>query len=292
MLQRIAPIAAIGIVVTGWTWAVTAPMEKDSFRFLVLGDTGTGGRPAREIGDQAAKSRAVFPFDLAVLLGDNLYGGEKPRDYEKKFEEPYRALLDGGVKFYASLGNHDEKDQSMYKPFNMGGKRYYTFRPHADVRFFALDSNYMDKEQLEWLEKELKNSQSEWKICFFHHPLYSSGERHGSSVELRAVLEPLFVKYGVSLVLNGHEHFYERIKPQRGIYYFIVGSSAKLRKGNIGRTELTAKGFDTDLAFMLVEVMQDKLCFQTISRTGKTIDSGVLVRPDKLVEKNPKISRQ
>ena len=75
----------------------------------------------------------------------------------------------------------------------------------------------------------------------FHHPLYSSGGRHGSDLSLRAVLEPLFVKYGVSLVLAGHDHFYERIKPQKGIHYFVVGGSAKLRAGNVLRTELTAK---------------------------------------------------
>src|SRR6266540_2120021 len=144
---------------------------------------------------------------------------------------------------YASLGNHDDPNQASYKLFNMAGKRYYTFRPHAGIRFFALDSNYMDRPQIEWLEKELKSSASDWKICFFHHPLYSSGERHGPSMELRAILEPIFVKYGVNLVLSGHEHFYERVKPQRGIYYFIVGSSAKLRENGIAQTSITAKGY-------------------------------------------------
>jgi 3',5'-cyclic AMP phosphodiesterase CpdA len=75
----------------------------------------------------------------------------------------------------------------------------------------------LDKRQLEWIEKELAGSGSEWKIVYFHHPLYSSGARHGSDLTLRAVLEPLFVMYGVSVVLAGHDHFYERIKPQRCI---------------------------------------------------------------------------
>jgi hypothetical protein len=88
------------------------------------------------------------------------------------------------------------------------------------------------------------------------------------------VLEPLFVQYGVDVVFQGHEHFYERIKPQRGIYYFIVGSSAKLREKNIGRTQITAKGFDTDNVFTLVELTSDKMNFQTISRTGEEIDAG------------------
>jgi hypothetical protein len=278
MYRRTILLASAGLV-AGWLLAVTPPVDKDSFRFAVIGDSGTGDRYAIQVAEQLAKSRETFPFELAVMMGDNLYGGESARDYEKKFERPYKPLLDAGVKFYASLGNHDERNQTAYKLFNMNGKRYYTFRPHDDVRFFALDSTYMDKEQLEWLENELKNSRSAWKICFFHHPLYSSGERHGPSLQLRAVLEPLFVKYGVSLVLTGHEHFYERIKPQRGIYYFIVGSSAKLRAGNIGASDITAKGFDKDRAFMVMEVTPNRLYFQTITRTGATVDSGALDRP-------------
>ena len=63
------------------------------------------------------------------MLGDNLYGNEGAKDFEKKFERPYKALLDAGVKFYASLGNHDNPNQRFYKLFNMNGQRYYNFKP-------------------------------------------------------------------------------------------------------------------------------------------------------------------
>ena len=62
-----------------------------------------------------------------VLVGDNLYGSERPQDFQKKFEIPYKPLLDAGVKFYAALGNHDAREQRYYKLFNMNGKLYYTF---------------------------------------------------------------------------------------------------------------------------------------------------------------------
>jgi hypothetical protein len=91
---------------------------------------------------------------------------------------------------------------------------------------------------------------------------------------LRAVLEPLFIKYGVSVVLAGHDHFYERIKPQRGIHYFVVGGSAKLRPGNVRPTDLTAKAFDRDNSFALMEIDRDTLYFQAVSRTGATVDFG------------------
>jgi 3',5'-cyclic AMP phosphodiesterase CpdA len=255
------------------------PNNKDSVQFAVLGDTGTGDRPQYQTAEQVERMRGVFPFEFVLMLGDNLYGGEKPRDFNRKFEVPYASMLKDGVKFYASLGNHDDPNQRYYENFNMDGKRFYTFKPKDGVRFFGLDSNYMDKEQIDWLEKELAGSGSDWKIAFFHHPLYSSGERHGPDEDLRRTLEPLFIKYGVSVVFTGHEHFYERLKPQKGIHYFIAGSSAKLRQGNIRRTAQTAKGFDSDNTFMLCEIDGDRLHFQTITRAGRTIDSGVIQRP-------------
>ena len=59
---------------------------------------------------------------------------------------------------------------------------------------------------------------------------------------LRTQLEPLFLKYGVNVVFAGHEHFYERIKPQKGIAYFITGGSAKLREGNITADAVDGEG--------------------------------------------------
>jgi hypothetical protein len=254
--------------------ATLAPRAEKSVRFAVLGDTGTGGRPQYDVGERLNESRTVFPFEFVLMLGDNIYGSERPQDFAKKFELPYKPLHDLRIPFYASLGNHDDPNQRFYKPFNMGGQRYYTFEK-GGVRFFALDSNYMDQAQQDWLEKELRSSTNTWKIAFFHHPLYSSGERHGSEADLRAVVEPMFLKYGVSVVFAGHEHFYERLKPQKGITYFTSGGGAKLREGNIRvGSALTAKGFDTDRSYMLVEIDDKTMYFQALSRTGTLIDSG------------------
>ena len=238
----------------------------------MLGDFGTGDKTQYQLAEQMAKLHDRFKYELVVLVGDNLYGSERPQDFKKKFEDPYKPLLDAGVKFYASLGNHDAREQRYYKLFNMDGKLYYTFSPKPDVRFFALESTYPVPEQIKWLEKELKASSNEWKIVFFHHPLYSSGDRHGSDIRLREVLEPLFVKYNVSVVLTGHDHFYERVKPQKGITYFVVGSGGQLRAGNIdGSSGITAKGFDTDLAFMAAEITGDEMYLQRhLARRGRS----------------------
>jgi predicted phosphodiesterase len=266
---------------TGTAQHVTLPLAKDSTRFAVVGDTGTGDKPQYEVGQRLEEYRERVNFTFTIMVGDNIYGSERPQDFEKKFEHPYKPLLDAGVRFYAALGNHDDPNQRFYKPFNMNGERFYTFTK-GNIDFFVLDSNYMDRKQLDWFERAIKDSKSDWKMAYFHHPLYSSGETHGSEEDLRTLLEPLFLKYGMDVVFAGHEHFYERVKPQNGIHYFTCGGSAKLRKGNIQKgSELTEKGDDIENTFMVVEVANDVFNFQTVSRGGVTIDSGAFNRTRK-----------
>ena len=263
------------------TVSLSLPNKEGNVRFLVVGDTGTGTNQQLQLAKVMFRYRQVFPYQFALMVGDNMYGGEKAADYKKKFEDVYRPLLDQKVKFYAALGNHDESNQRFYEFFNMEGQEYYHFNK-GNVSFYALNSNYMDKKQVAWLDNKLGTDTSEWKIAFFHHPPYSSGGKHGSDAKLREIIEPLFVKYGVNVVFAGHEHFYERIKPQKGIYYFISGSGGKLRKGDVKEgSPLTAKAYDRDMSFMLVEVNDRQLHFQVISRAGETVDAGVLAHQRK-----------
>lgn len=256
------------------------PLKQGSVRFAVIGDMGTGGKAQYEVAEEMERYREKTKFDFVLMLGDNIYGGASPADMKKKFEDPYKPLLDAGVKFYASLGNHDNPNERFYKTFNMGEKRYYSFRK-GNAEFFALDSSYMDPQELDWVTKALRDSNAAWKICYFHHPLYSDGKFHGPDTDLRARLEPIFRSNGVRVVLSGHEHVYERIKPHGGIYYFVLGNSGELRAHNLRPSSDTVKGFDTDRDFMLMEIAGDQLYFQTISRTGETVDSGVIDRQDK-----------
>jgi hypothetical protein len=259
---------------------LTLPNKEDALKFGVMGDFGTGKREQYDLGEQMGRVHSQFPFQLMITVGDNLYGGQRPADFVKKFETPYKSLLSAGVKFYASLGNHDSRQQSAYALFNMDGRTYYTFKaPKQDVRFFALESSYLDPTQLQWLERELQNSREDWKIPYFHHPLYSSGDRHGSDLTKRKALEPLFLKYGVSVVFAGHDHVYERVMPQQGITHFVVGSSGQLRKGNIDKgTGFTAYANATEQAFLVAEISGDQLFFNAVSRSGKVIDAGVIER--------------
>ena len=247
----------------------------EAVKFAVIGDSGTGETAQYDVATQMAAVRESFGFDFVLMLGDNMYGRQDAQGFADKFERPYAALLRAGVQFYASLGNHDNQTNRFYKPFNMNGERYYTFSK-KNARFFVFDTNVLDARQLTWIENTLKQSSDEWKICFFHHPLYSNAGRHGSDVELRVALEPLLVKYGIDVVFSGHDHVYERLKPQKGITYFIEGAGGQLRKGDMNPAASTAAYYDSDQTFMLVDIDGQEMRFQTRTRTGATVDSGVI----------------
>ncbi len=192
---------------------VKLPLRQGSVRFAVIGDSGTGDKDQYEVAKEMEGYRAAVKYDFVIMLGDNIYGGHGPEDFTRKFELPYKPLLDAGVKFYASLGNHDD--------------------PNIE---------------------------------------------HGPDLDLRNQLSPLLKLYGVNSVFSGHEHAYERIKPQDGIYYFIQGDSGKLVHHDFRRRDVMETSFDKDCTFMLVEVNGDELFYQTVSRSGETVDSGKITR--------------
>jgi predicted MPP superfamily phosphohydrolase len=257
--------------------SLTVPNRPDTFKFAVLGDSGSGDSGQFDLAKQMASVHRQFPFELVAMVGDNFYGSQRAADRLKKFDVPYKPLLDAGVRFQAALGNHDELDTIDYPPFNMSGHRYYTY-VRRDVRFFVLDTNLLDAPQMRWFESALKEAQEPWRVVYFHHPLYGNGRRHGSAVDLRVLLEPLLVKYGISVVFTGHDHVYERLKPQKGITYFVTGSGGKLRKGDVGPGETTAASYDLEQAFLIAEVAGDEMFFETISGSGASVDSGVIRR--------------
>lgn len=268
----------------GW---LALPNLPRSFKFAVIGDAGRGSLPQLAVAAQMAAYHQRFAFPLVLMVGDNIYEGPATRDdYRTKFEEPYGRLLGAGVRFQAVLGNHDDPAQRDYPLFHMGGQRYYTFEPPGPalgrvidtVRVFALDSTNLDSEQLAWLERELSRSRAAWKICMLHHPLYTGGRYTQSARLMRWRLETLLASHGVAVVFSGHEHFYQRSTVQQGIVYFVSGAAGSLRQGDATTGGVVARAFDSDYHFMIVEITGDALHFQAITRTGLTVDAGVVTR--------------
>lgn len=259
-----------------------------TFRFLVLGDAGTGKAGQFAIARRMTQFLNERAFDTVLMLGDNIYSSGKASDVGAKFEQPYAELLRQHVKFFAVLGNHDVRNgrnfQVNYPNFNMGGRAYYSMtKADGLIEFFALDSTALDDQQLGWLKTTLAVSKARWKIAYFHHPIYSSGKTHGSDLRLRAKLEPLFVKHGVAVALSGHDHFYERIKPQLGVQYFVSGSGGQLRPGNINpKSSLTEVGNDRVHSFLFAEASKTALTFWAIDAAGNILDSVTLKAAERI----------
>ena len=269
----------------------TAPSQNDSekFRFITFGDFGTGDSEQYDLAGQMLSWRKNHPFDTVLLLGDNIYNDGDPADIPAKFEKPYAELLKSGIKFYAVLGNHDvrkgREGQINYPNFNMGGRSYYSFtKGNGLVEFFAIDSTNVDEAQMQWLEGALAGSKAQWKIAFFHHPIYSSARAHGSDLKLRAKIEPLFLRYGVVSAFSGHDHTYERTKPQNGIQYFVAGAgSGKLRKGDLDRkSAIFETGNDETGSFLYLEVTRDAISFQAVDASGSVFDTGKIQMKKKM----------
>lgn len=256
-----------------------APAGQPRLRFVALADSGSGDRNQYAVGKAMARYHRQSPYKLAILAGDNIYTNGEIEKIGAVFEQPYRDVLQQGVKFHACLGNHDIRTangelQLRYPGFNMQG-RYYTFR-QGPVQFFAIDTNGNApwKAQMAWLQQELSRSEAPWKIVFGHHPIYSSGV-YGNDRALIRALTPLFKQYGVQLYINGHEHDYERTHVIDGTTYLITGiAGASLRR--VGRSKWTAYS-TSQFGFSALEVYDDRLQIQGIGADGQVFDRGVVL---------------
>jgi 3',5'-cyclic AMP phosphodiesterase CpdA len=280
-IQSLAAIAAGSLVQPVSIFGAQPAQNK--IRLAVIGDWGTGSDDADGIAKQMFNSHRRSPLDLVIAAGDNIYPDGDGRHFNKHFERPFASLIADRVHFHAVLGNHDvergRQDQCQYPLFNMGGKAYYTIKQGDGLaEFFMLDSTDFDAPQTAWLQQALSSSTARWKIAVFHHPIYSSGTKHGSNLKLRQILEPMLTRYGVHAVFSGHDHIYERIKPQHNIQYFVTGAGGKTRRGGVKLdSPIRATSFDTDNHFMVIEIDDRQISFQAISEVGRVVDQGAIV---------------
>jgi hypothetical protein len=270
-----APAAAQPAQVQG---GAVSPLPMPEIRgatlFALIGDSGSG-----DVAQEQVAQAMLTYFDTArryrfvLMLGDNLYGD----DYENEFLIPYKPLLDRGVTFYAALGNHDRDLEQHFKPFNMGDRDRYSF-DHGNIRFVALNSNHpADEAQMKWFNETLADAGDKWRIVFFHHPLYSSGQHSAEGRDvIRPAFEEAFVRNGVNVTFAGHEHLYERIKPQRGIQHFVSGGGGRYLY-KFRPSEFDEIGA-SEHHFMVVQISGDTMLFEAITHSQKLLDCGAVYR--------------
>jgi hypothetical protein len=261
--------------------ALPLPSLRGSLVFAAIGDSGSGDAAQEQVAEAMLgyfSDARRFPFVL--MLGDNLYHD----DYTGEFAEPYKPLLDRGVKFYAALGNHDRDLEIHYKPFNMNDHDYYWF-DQGNVRFAVLNSNHpTDPMQAKWFDGVFDGAGDKWRIAYFHHPLYSSGEHAKEARDvIRPAFEPMLTRNNVNVVLSGHEHLYERVRRQKGVRYFVSGG------GGRSLYDVHPSEFDevavSEHHFMVFEVAGDRMFFEAVTPNERLLDCGVEYRTSNAAQK-------
>lgn len=209
----------------------------------VAGDIAKcGNRPAME--SAAAKTANIIEAGMkddadafVISLGDNTYPDGAAKEFESCFEPTWGRFKQ---RIHPSVGNHEyhlPSAQAYYSYFGAAAgapaQGYYSFNT-KNWHLIALNSNLKDADlqaQLEWLKQDLVQNKSSCTVAYWHHPLYSSGG-HGNDTKMRVYWD-LLKAAKVDLVLNGHDHDYERFAPQDqfgnrddnlGIREFVVGT--------------------------------------------------------------------
>ena len=214
--------------------------EKPSLRLAVVGDVGTGDGYEWATAGRVAEAASAGPFDGLILLGDNAYPDGDPERLADTVFDPFGPVIDAGAALLAVLGNHDVAGpgnaEGQVDALGLPGRWYAT--DLGGTLFVGLDSTQVgNARQLAWLESTLAGSDAATVIVGMHHPAYSAG-RHGSTDAVQDLWVPLFRRYGVDLVLAGHDHDYQRSRPIDGVTYIVTGAAAKIRP--TGSDEFTA----------------------------------------------------
>ena len=277
------PAAAARPMPPGAVSPLPMPQIRGGTVFALMGDSGSGDQAQLAVAQAMTTyfdTARRFPFVL--MLGDNLYDD----DYTNEFSVPYKPLLDLGVKFYAALGNHDRDLEIHFKPFNMNDVDRYSF-DQGNARFVALNSNHpSDPLQLQWLDQVYADAGTRWRIAFLHHPLYSSGQHAAESRDvIKPALEPAMIRNHVDVVFSGHEHLYERVKPQHEVKYFVSGGGGRYLY------DFKPSAFDeiglSEHHFMVAQIAGDRLFFEAITHSQQVIDCGVIYRTNDAATKKP-----
>ena len=210
-------------------------------RLAVAGDVGEPSPRLDATVAAMAAEHTTRPFDALVLLGDNVYPDGDPACVDAAVLRPFAPVLAGGTPLVAVLGNHDvQRGEGDAVAARLGMPARWYERRIGPVQVIALDSTRVhDPVQRAWLAATLAAPGARFRIVALHHPPYSGGW-HGSSLDVRWAWSRWFRRRGVDLVLAGHEHDYQRIRPRRGVTYVVSGSATHLRP--TGRRRFTRGG--------------------------------------------------
>lgn len=234
----------------------------------VKGDWGAGTPEQAAVTNRMCETRKTTPFDIVVTTGDNFYRPDGTATQTNYFGPETCLTSQPGHQWRAVWGNHDIKDDSTGKL--LGADLTYTWTA-GPAQFFMLDSNKVaDAEQTEWLKRELAASQAQVKVAVYHHPGLTAG-LHENSLAVQQRWMPLFEQYGVSLVLNGHNHGYEH-SIQNGVDYVVTGGGGETIYPCVDDQPWLITCIAVN-HFLIVDIKGEKISVTALGTEGQTIDS-------------------
>lgn len=247
-----------------------AASPRPVLRLAGIGDIGDSGGALDATADAMADIGEESPFDVLLILGDNVYPNGDPERLPETVFQPFARVFDQGAILLAIVGNHDVRTgngDAQMAALGMTGR--WWSRQMGDVLIVGLDSTDPENpEQLDFLTRILEETDARWKIVALHHPPYSAGY-HGSNTTVRRTFAPVFERYGVQLVLSGHEHDYQRSKEIDGVTYVVSGAGSGTRR--TGEAGFTAVSWSSR-HFVDITVYEDRLLLRAVDADRRVAD--------------------
>ena len=278
-----------------WSRGLASPVyskfNASDLNILIYGDAGSGEEGQYAAGEAMAREHLISPFDFAVSVGDNQYIATSSDTYERIFERPYARLIESGVPFFQTLGNHDWEwgratDQLEYASkvdaiargkggFVLPAKNYVIKKPGVKLIFASTTNAFglvdLSKETFAFLDRELSEEFFGWKILITHLPFFSTGPR-GDNRELQSKLFPLLRKYPVDLYFAGHEHNAELMKPWEWMTHAVVGNGREYRPGRVS-SEQRSLFFMDQVGFARLRISGNEAMLQFINSRNQILYS-------------------
>jgi Calcineurin-like phosphoesterase len=277
---RLAGLCACAVVLGGAWVASNGPASSsgparlpEDLRFVAIGDFGVGGTRELATGRVVHRFAARKGAGLLVTLGDNDYT-ESPAAFRANWRRSFGWARSAGLSVAGVIGNHDfGTNGGRYEFRLLGMPDPYYARSFAEVQLFFLDSNSVDERQTSWLEQKLESSTATWKIAVFHHPAYSCGG-HSGLAPVQARWVPLFARYGVQLVVSGHDHNYQRFVTGTGVNYVTHGGGGAVlyRLRACPHPYPVRVGARHEHGFLYVSVTPERLSGYAVDMRGRVTD--------------------
>ena len=205
--------------------AVRPPAGPVRSGLVAFGDFG-GGPAQTAVAGAMERWAAAHRVDALVTTGDNVYERGEPELFAEQLDRPY-AELRRSRPMWVSLGNHDvaagHGDEQLR---HLGLPDHPYAKQLPGVQLLLLDSNRVDQAQTDWLERQLAGPGPPLRVVVFHHPAWSCS-RHDSTEEVIRRWGPVLERHRVALVLNGHDHNYQRFSSPAGVTYVVTGGGGK-----------------------------------------------------------------